>query len=260
MRYTPSAKTLPCPCLELVQLLSVLVESHNLTSQQSMLQTLSDLHHSDASLQLHRHLLTVQNSIHELIGLQGKCILEPLPVLRLNFVSHTELISENHVVLLRNNIDHQLSIRAGDLRADVVSVSLGPGTVKVRDLTAPKLNDADGVVHIGEILQLGMVLESTRCPAGFGNRVVEVPEGQIDIVNGAVDKYTAIARRIANEEAGFVAQVTSVGPNHERRSNSLLLEDLLACIAIRCIEAPREACHDFDRGVALGSIDDRLGL
>ena len=51
------------------------------------------------------------------------------------------------------------------------------------------------------------MLQRADCEGGFGERVVEVPEREVDVMNGAVNADGAVAGGVFHEEAGVVEQV-----------------------------------------------------
>lgn len=65
-------------------------------------------------------------------------------------------------------------------------------------------------------------------------------------MDGAVDKDSAVSRRISDKEPGLVAQVTGVSSDHEGSSDSFLVIDFMACVPVGGIKSARESCHDLD--------------
>jgi hypothetical protein len=205
-----------------------------------------------------RHIF--DNCFDKLIGFQGKCILESLPVLGLHFMFHAELVGEDNVVLVWNDVDHQLAVGFGDLSGDVMSMRLGARAIEVCNLSTPELDNADYIVNVGEILQLRMVLKSSGRPAGFRDWVAKIPKGEVDVMDSAVDKNASIASSVSDKEPSFITQITSVGSDHEWSTDGLLLVDLFRGIAIGGVESARKACHDLDGRVTFSSLHHILRL
>lgn len=104
------------------------------------------------------------------------------------------------------------------------------------------------------------MLQGPCCPAGLWDRASQEPEGQVDVVDCAVDEDSAVAGGVLHEEAGVVAEVAGVGADHEGRSDGVLSEDFVVGVSVGGIEAAGEAGHYFEVGVGFGRVDDGLRL
>lgn len=81
---------------------------------------------------------------------------------------------------------------------------------------------------------------------------MEVPQGQVNVVDGAVDEDTSVALAVADEETSLVEQVAGLTADHEGLADCLTLEDLGGGITVGVVESARESSHDFELGVGLG--------
>lgn len=167
-----------------------------------------------------------------------------LPVVGLDFMAKTQLVAEHDVVRSRRQVDLDLALRAGDFGADVVSVRLCSGGEVVPDLSAVVLYHADAVVHVVRLCKLRVVLQRADGIAALGLGVVQKPQRQVDVVDGAVDKNAAVAFRIRRKETGFVQQVSRLAADHVRVSDGPGF-DLVVCVSVRCVEPPGEPGHHF---------------
>lgn len=186
-------------------------------------------------------------------------MLETVPVLGLNLMTNAQLIGQDNLVVLGHNVDADLSTGTGHFGADVVAVGLGAGAVEVGNLVVPELDDTNSVIDVIGFLELGVVSQGTNSPARLGDGVVEEPKGQINVVDGAVDKDAAVSGGIAYKETSLIKHIASVGAHYEGFTNGILLY-LENGFAVGVVEATGESSHDFEVGFLSSSINYLLSL
>ena len=90
-----------------------------------------------------------------------------------------------------------------------------PGAEQLDDLPAPELNQAQRIVSITVLAQLGADGGDTNGTDALDDAVLaEEPQSKIDVVDAAVDEDAAGELGILDEEARGVQLVTSLRPEH----------------------------------------------
>lgn len=160
-----------------------------------------------------------------------------------------------HQILRQMGIHRELALGTNDLRGVLLSVGHHARAVVVRNLTAPKLNHANGIIKIVILLQRGLDGRDTVRRDALGHDVVaKEPQGQVDIVDSHVDKDAARPRGVGDVETGRVVLVACLAAQ-DRGPADAALGGLGVGVAVRRVEASREAAHDLEVRLGLGGVD-----
>lgn len=205
--YGYSTQTLRCDHrnrhlqVRAVDALAALVESNLLSADKRLLQPGADLHSLDSILELQRNWCVVQARGCELVGLLDETRLETTPVIGGYLPGNASLGVVVDEVLLGVKVDGELALGADDLGNIFLAVGHHARGVVVGDPAVPELDDADGVIVVLVLLETWENGDNTVCGDGFGYHIgTEVPQGQVNVVHGHVDEYTARPCSILNEE------------------------------------------------------------
>ena len=89
------------------------------------------------------------------------------------------------------------------------------------------------------------------------------PQGQVNVVDGAVHKDAAAELGVGHKEARGVELVARLRPEDGRAANLAVLDPTVG-VPVRGVEPPREAAEDLLRGEPLDGpfvgVHNRLGL
>lgn len=136
-----------------------------------------------------------------------------------------------------------------------------PTTEELRNLLASiKLDDAHRIIAIVARTQLRLEGRNPHRADRFYQQCVftlaEKPQRKIDIVDAAIDENPPGGGGLPDQSPGFrsrrrrVQLVARLRAKHTRVADHPRA-DLCVCIAIRGVEAAREAAEDFLRGILL---------
>lgn len=132
--------------------------------------------------------------------------------------------------------------------------------IKERDLAAPKLDNTNAVVGVLMFAEI----RGDGCNAysrdALDNRVLaKVPQGQVDIMDGAVDKDSPAKFGIGDKETRRVKLVAGLGAKNRGLANAAGI-NVLEGIPVRFVKATREATKDLQMRLAACSVDNTLRL
>ena len=131
------------------------------------------------------------------------------------------VLPKHNVVRFWHKIDSDFALSPNNFSAHIMTMSLRAGAIEIRDLATPELDHTNRIVDITRIGKFWMVLQSACCPADLRNWVVEIPQGEVDVVDClekvrgclpmlcpkatyAVNKYSPIASGVPNKKASRV--------------------------------------------------------
>lgn len=135
---------------------------------------------------------------------------------------------------------------------------------QLRNAAIVELDNAQGIIPVIVLAQFRRDRRDTNRRDGLDHRVLaKEPQGQIDIMDGAVDKDPTRELRVFHEEPAGIQLVAGLRAEYTRTTNLAALH-LLKRITIRGIESTAEAADDFLRrtaslGGAVG-VDNGLAL
>jgi hypothetical protein len=139
--------------------------------------------------------------LSKLVGLLDETRLESTPVIGGYLSGNASLGVVVDEVLLGVKVDGELALGTDDLGYIFLAVGHHAGSVVVGDPAVPELHDADGVVVVLVLLETWENGDNTVCGNRLGYYVrAEVPQGQVDVVHGHIDEYTARPCSILDEE------------------------------------------------------------
>lgn len=214
-----------------------------LPRHQGFLQIGADLNRLGGVAQLHGQGLVVQTGVGEFVRLLDKRLLEPA----LEVLGHLAGDSAGVVVVnqiaLRVGVDRHLAFGADDLGRVLLPMGHHARAVKVGDFSTVELDNADRIVVVVVLFQLGLDSDDAMGRDTLGDDVVsQEPQGQIDVVHRHVDKHSAGPRRVLDVEAGRIVLVAGLAPDDGRPADQALA-DFVECVAVRIVEAAGEAAH-----------------
>ena len=155
-------------------------------------------------------------------------------------------------------IDSQLAVSADNLSHIVLASSHHARRVEVSHLAAPELDNADTVIHILVLSELGLNSADTHRHNALDDGVLaEVPQSKIDVVDVAIDEDTTTELSVGNEETGGVELVASLGAEDGGTTNSAVIH-ALESVTVRGVEAAREAAHHLKVWLLGSSINNGL--
>lgn len=205
-------------------------------SEESLLESETDLQALDAKIKRKRNRLVVENALAEFNCLGGEGVLETLPVLGLHLVGDTDTACYLDLVAAGVNVDGELALGSGDFGAHVVAVGLSAGDVVVTHGAVVVLHDTNTVVDVVKLLQLGVVGDGSDGPACLGLDVAEEVESQVNVVDSAVVEDTTVLGSVADEKSSGIEKISGLAADKERSANDTLLHLGLG-ITVRCIES-----------------------
>lgn len=168
---------------------------------------------------------------------------------------HTGALVDVHKVRLGLSVDSELSFRPNNLRGIVLPGRHHPATVKIRNLSAIKFHNAHSIVAIVVLSEFGLNGGDAGRNDRFYERVLpEEPQGEVDVVDGAVDEDPARELRVCDKEPRGVELVACLraedgGAAYEARVH------FVVGVAVGIVEAAGETAHYFEMGLLLCGVD-----
>lgn len=234
---------------------SSLIKPQLFPTNQGLLQPRTNLHGLDGIRQFQRQLAVVQTGRDKLVALPHKRLLEAAVVMRRHLARDASRVVVIDKVCLRVRVDRQLALGADDLGGILLAVGHHAAAVVIGDLARVELDDAHGVVVVVVLFQVRLHGRDAVRGNGFGDDVVaEEPEGEVDVVHCHVHKHAAGPRGVFDEETGRVVFVARLTAQDGRAADPPLL-GLFVRVAVRVVEAPGEAAHDFEVRAGAGCRD-----
>ena len=173
---------------------------------------------------------------------------------------HAPIVKRIHEVNLRLRIDGYFPLRPDDLGGILLPRSHHAGCVEVGELAVVEFDQSDGVVAVVVLAQVWFDgCDSYRGDAFHFAVLPEEPEGQVDVVDGAVDEDPAGELGVGDEEAARVQLVAGLAA-HYGGCAQCAGGHFSMCVAVGGIEAAREAAHYFEVWFFGRCVKDGLGL
>lgn len=211
--YNSSSNSLSYSKLRLLHPPPRLIEPNLRPRNQTLLQRTPNLDRLHGPRQLHRQPPIIQTGGRELISFRHESLLEP-PVIRpRDLPPDPGRFVDGHEVRRRVQVDGQFALRADDLGRVFLARGHHARRVQVGDAAAVELDDADRVVAVVVPAEVGLHGGDAAGDDGLDRRVLaEEPEGEVDVVDGAVDEDAAGELGVGDEEAArveFVARLAA---------------------------------------------------
>lgn len=139
-------------------------------------------------------------------------MLEAAVVVTGDLATDTRGLVDLDEVGLRVGVDGNLALCADDLGHVVLTRSHHAARVEVGNLAAPELDDTDSIVDVAELAELRTDGGDARGDNRLGLTVLaKVPEGEVNVVDVAVDKDAAAKLGVADPKVGRVKPVARLG-------------------------------------------------
>ena len=185
---------------------------------------------------------------------------EPAIIIRRDFPPYTRRLVDMDQIRHRLGVDGEFALGANDLSTVILAGGHHARAVEIGDAAAVELDDADGVVAVVVFPQLGLHGRDAGADDALDDAVLaEEPQGEIDVVDGAVDEDAAAEFGVGDEEARGVEHVAGLGAEDGGAPDEARVH-FGPGVAVGGVEAAGEAAHDFEVGFLFGGVDDGLGL
>ena len=189
-----------------------LVEVDLLSTPQTVLQRASNLDRLHRTTELEWQCSTIQTRGSKLLCLCDKGLCETTVVVRRDLPPDTSRLAHLDQIRYRLGIDGDLAIRANDLCHIMLPGSHHATGIEISNLATVELDDADTVVDIAVLGELGLQGGDADRHDGLDLAVLaKVPQCQVDVVDVAVDEDAAAELGVGDEEAGWVEFVAGLG-------------------------------------------------
>ena len=237
-----------------------LIKPKLLPRPQTLLQRTTNLDRLHSARELKRQRLIIQTALGELIRLDHKRLLEAAIIVRRDLAPNARRLAQLHQIHDRIRINADLPLGANDFRHVVLTGRHHAGRVKTRDLAAPELDDADAVVDVAVLAQVRLHGGDAEGSDRLDDRVLaEEPQGQVDVVDVAVDEDAAAELGVGDEEAGRVQLVAGLRAEDGGAADRACVASAPG-VAVGGVEAAGEAAEDFEVRFCFRGVDDGLGL
>lgn len=133
-----------------------LIKPKLLPRPQTLLQRTTNLDRLHSARELKRQRLIIQTALSELIRLDHKRLLKAAIIVRRDLAPNPRGLAQLHQIHDRIHINADLPLSANDFRHVVLTRRHHAGRVKTRNLAAPELDDADAIVDVAVLAQVGL--------------------------------------------------------------------------------------------------------
>ena len=222
-----------------------LIKPDLLPTNQTFLQCTPDPHGLNRTLQLHRQLPAIQTDGHKFIRFPNERVFKPLIIRRRELPPHSPLLIDIHQIHLRLHVDGQFALGPDNLGRIFLPGGHHPAREEIGDFPSIKLHDPHGIVPVAPFPQSRLHGRDAVGDDGFDFAVLaEEPEGEVDVVDAAVDEDAARVLGVGDEEARRVEFVAGLGAEDGGGA-----DQAGGCfgmrVAVGVVEAAGEATHDF---------------
>lgn len=237
-----------------------LVEEDLLPRNERLLERSSDAHGLHGALELQRHGGVLQARRRELVGLGDERVLEPIVVMLGHLTADTHVVVDIHQVQRRLRVHGQLPLRAYNLGGIFLTGGHHARGVEVGNLAVVELDEPNRVVTIVVLAKIRLHGCDTHSRHGLDLTVLtEEPEGEVDVMDGAVNKDSAGEFGVGDEEAGGIKLVAGLTAHDGGGANGAG-RHLGEGISIGSIEATGKTAHHLEVRLLVSGIQDRLRL
>lgn len=222
-----------------------LVKFNLLPTPQALLQRTPDLDRLHRTRQSKRQCRIIQTSRGKLVRLDHKRLPETPIIMFRNLPPHASILAHLDKRTHGISIYGDFPLRAHKLSHIVLPSSHDATTVKIRDASTPKLDDANTIVHVPVFAQVRLHGRDAHGVHGLDEAVLaEKPQREVYIVDIAVDEDAAAELGVVDEEAAGVQLVAGLGAEDGEAADGGCGGARVG-VAVRGVEAAGEAAHYF---------------